>query len=350
MAEFQRALAEKGLSQQRFRIRAEMSTGEPETFRILGSRVSGGDLRGVMYGLLAAADQVRTTGRLAPAEGKPAVPIRGIRKFLHNKDLEEDWYYSREYWLAYIQMLARNRFNRFNLVFAHQTNYMAPPYPFWVGIEKFPEIRVPGLTSEQRTRNLEMLKFISQTAADHAIDFTLGIWEHNIQEGMSATVEGLNEENLGPYTYAALKKVLAECPAIRSIQVRTNSESGIPPARQVEFYRDHVYRAIREAGRLVKLDLRGWLMSDGMLEAATNAGVPLRLSCKFWASTWADRTRLPKRSQTTATWAFFASRVRMSFSGKSGTRLQPAFAVGRSRARPKNRIDRYAFRDARLRD
>jgi hypothetical protein len=48
--------------------------------------------------------------------------------------------------------------------------------------------------------------------------------------------------------------------------MRTNSESGIPPEQQVEFYRDYVYRHPR-GGRLVKLDLRGWVMSEGMLEA-----------------------------------------------------------------------------------
>ena len=31
------------------------------------------------------------------------------------------------------------------------------------------------------------------------------------------------------------------------------------------------------------LDLRGWLMQPGMLEAAENSGVPLRLSSKYWA-------------------------------------------------------------------
>ena len=40
---------------------------------------------------------------------------------------------------------------------------------------------MPGLSAEDRNRNLEMLQYISQAAADHGIDFTLGIWEHNIQ-------------------------------------------------------------------------------------------------------------------------------------------------------------------------
>ncbi len=280
-AELDRAFAERGL--RRVRIRAEVTADPPESFRILPGRVTGGDVRGLMYGLLEAAAQIRGQGRLYAAKGSPATPIRGIRSFLHNEDLEKDWYYSQDYWRDFFAMLARNRFNRFNLVFAHQTNYLAPPYPFWFTLPEFPEIRVPGLTPERQQRNLEILQFISQTATEHAIDFTLGVWEHNIQPNMTPTVEGLTPENIGPYSYAALKNILALCPTIRSVQMRTNAESGIPNDRQVEFYRDWVFRAIRETGRRVTLDMRGWSMRPGMLEAAVDSGAPLRLSSKYWA-------------------------------------------------------------------
>lgn len=283
LSEVDRALAERRLSPRAFRFRTEISQDPPESFRIEPGRISGGDLRGLMYGLLDAAEQIRRTGRVLPSKGSPATQIRGIRVFVHNHDLDESWFYSRDYWQEFFAMLARDRFNRFNLVFAHQTNYLAPPYPFWVRLEKFPAVRVPGLTEERRQQNLEMLQYISQTAADHGIDFTLGIWEHNIQHGMTPTVEGLTPENIGPYSYQALKKVLEACPAIRSVQMRTNAESGIPNDRQVSFYRDWIFRALREAGRRVTLDLRGWSMQKGMLDAAENARVPLRISTKYWA-------------------------------------------------------------------
>lgn len=279
VAELNRALVDR---RARVRVRWELNQDPPETFRIQGNRITGGDLRGLMYGLLEAAEQIRRTGRLRPTRGVPAVAIRGIRLFVDNEDLDKSWYYSEEFWRAYFQMLARDRFNRFNLVFAHQTNYLAPPYPFWVEVDQFPQIQAGGLSTQQRDRNLQMLRFISQTANDYGIDFTLGIWEHNIPPGMTPTVTGLTPDNIGPYSYAALKKVLAACPAIRSVQVRTNAESGIPRDQQVKFYRDWVFRAIREAGRRVTLDLRGWAMDPGMLEAAENAGIPLRVSSKYW--------------------------------------------------------------------
>ena len=279
-AELDRALAERHLT---LHYRTGVSQLAPEAFEIEPLRITGGDLRGLMYGLLEAAAQIRARGRLTFTKGAAATPIRGIRYFIHNHDLEERWYYSREYWDAYFAMLARQRFNRFNLVFAHQTNYLAPPYPFWLELPAFPEIRVPGLSADDRKRNLEMLQYISQGAADHGIDFTLGIWEHNIQTNMQPTVEGITRENIGPYSRAALEKILRLCPAIRSVQMRTNRESGIPDDYQVEFYRDYVFPAIRACGREVRLDLRAWAVAGGMIAAAQQVGVPLRVSTKYWA-------------------------------------------------------------------
>jgi hypothetical protein len=278
--ELDRALASRGL---KLPYKAGITALAPEAFEIAPGRITGGDLRGLMYGLLEAAAQIRATGRLAAGKGAPATRLRGIRYFIHNHDLEASWYYSREYWDEYFAMLARNRFNRFNLVFAHQTNYLAPPYPFWLDLPQFPEIRVPGVSAAERARNLEMLQYISQAATDHAIDFTLGIWEHNIQTNMKPTVEGITRENIGPYSQAALAQILKLCPAIRSVQMRTNAESGIPNDFQVEFYRDHVFPAIRDAGRQVFLDLRAWAVAGGMIDAAQKVGVPLRVSTKYWA-------------------------------------------------------------------
>jgi hypothetical protein len=50
----------------------------------------------------------------------------------------------------------------------------------------------------------------------------------------------------------------------------------------VEFYGKWIWPAIREAGRLVTLDLRGWVMRPGLMEGALGSGVPLRLSTKYW--------------------------------------------------------------------
>ena len=154
LEELAQALTARGLT---LDIRTELRPGPPELFEVLADRVIGADERGLMYGLLAAAEQIRDSGRLAPERGVPHTAMRGIRRFLHNEAMERDWYYSQEHWDAFFGMLARQRFNRFNLVFAHQTNYLAPPYPFWLDLPSFPEVRVPGLSPADRQRNLAML-------------------------------------------------------------------------------------------------------------------------------------------------------------------------------------------------
>jgi hypothetical protein len=284
-SELAAALRERGLAPTAA-PRTGLVSGKPECFSVAPDSITGSDDRGLMYGLLEAAGQIRANGRISPASGCPAVEMRGIRYFLHNHDLEQRWYYSRDYWDRYFTMLAHDRFNRFNLVFAHQTNYLAPPYPFWLSLPEFPQIGVPGLSDAQRKQNLEMLQYISQAAADHGIDFTLGVWEHDAQtrpHKMIPTTQGITRENIGPYSYAALKKILQLCPAIRSVQMRTNEESGIPNDFRVQFYRDYVYAAICDAGRPVFLDLRAWAVAKEMIEAGEQQGLKVRTSTKYWA-------------------------------------------------------------------
>ncbi|MGA2328335.1 MAG: hypothetical protein ABSH05_18820 [Bryobacteraceae bacterium] len=170
MAEVQRALAARGLKPGTIRFNTEVSTDDPESFRILPGLVSGGDLRGLMYGLLEAADQIRDTGRLVMAKGTPATPIRGIRYLLTEQDLQKDW-------PEFFAMLARNRFNRFHLILEQ------PAGPL--------------------QRHLETLRAISQAASEHGIDLILGIPPGTADE--------------------VLRKAIGSCPAIRGLELGNDS-------------------------------------------------------------------------------------------------------------------------------
>src|ERR1700727_1668254 len=68
------------------KIQAELDIQAPETFRIEpyaagGGHITGGDLRGLMYGLLEAADQIRETGRMKPVHEVPSIAVRSVRRF-----------------------------------------------------------------------------------------------------------------------------------------------------------------------------------------------------------------------------------------------------------------------------
>jgi hypothetical protein len=218
--ELDRALVERKLSPKFFRVVTEVIDDAADSFRILPGQVSGGDIRGLMYGLIEAAEQVRASGRLLAAKGSPAIRIRGVRLVLQPADLQKDWYNSRAMWQEFCGTLARSRFNRLNVVFAQQ--------------------RIETLAAEP---NLEMLRFISQTAADYAIDFTIGL-----------QTEALDDDS------GALKRVLAACPTIRSVQAA--------------LYRDWLVRTVREAGRRITLELREQDLTPDRLEAE----IPLRVT------------------------------------------------------------------------
>ena len=219
MAELNAAMAERKL---KWKNQAELSLDAPETFRIEplklgGAQITGGDLRGLMYGLLEASEQIRITGKLAKASGIPAVSLRGIRIALDAR-LEQA---PPEFWHAYFRMLARNRFNRVHVVFER----LDAPYA--------------------------LAGFLSRTASEYAIDFTLGI--------------------AGPIGAQELAHVLAICPSIRGVALGADRGA-----------RDAVFSAFRVAGRRVTLDLDGGKAEPELIEAAIANGVPLLRAAAAW--------------------------------------------------------------------
>ncbi len=173
LAELNAAIAARNL---KVKFVAELTLDPPESFRIEpfssgGAYIRGGDVRGLLYGLLEAAEQIRATGRFAKAHGERAAALRGIRLDL-DANLEHA---TDEFWRNYFQMLARNRFNRAHVVF-------------------------PELVRPYRSACV-----VSRAAADAAVDLTLGVG--------------------GKITSAEMGVLLALCPAVRSVAVEKSSGS-----------------------------------------------------------------------------------------------------------------------------
>ena len=205
-AELNTALAARKMEPALLRVITEMSADPADSYRIEGSRIFGGDLRGLMYGLLEAAEQIRANGKLSPTKAVPACQLRGVRISYENQP--------KEFWTSYIQMLARNRHNRLNLV-------------------------IP------RAPNLEQIYDLSQTANDHGIDLVL-------------TFQGEAKD---------LTDILTRCKNIRAIRLQSNPEQAFEP--------------IRRAGHLVTLELDNAQTNPSMLDAARQAGIPIRLSSSY---------------------------------------------------------------------
>ncbi|MFB3777337.1 MAG: hypothetical protein ACE141_06985 [Bryobacteraceae bacterium] len=230
--ELQRAIAERKLPPQKFRVQTEVSTDAPESFRIVGARIAGGDLRGLMYGLLEASEQIRAKGWMVQARGSAAVRIRGVRLLVQPEDLGGEWFYSRAYWDEICSTLARSRFNRLNLVFGGQTE-LGP--------------RVAGAVHA-----------IAQTALGCAVDLAI-----SLEPG------SLDGEAHG------FRSLLIESPAIRSVQWK-KGEADNPVMRLPEA----LLGALVESGRRVTLEFPSREATPELLDKLTERGIPLRLSAE----------------------------------------------------------------------
>lgn len=181
-SELDAAMAQRKL---KWKNQVELSLDAPDTFRIEpytmgGAHITGGDLRGLMYGLLEAAEQIRDSGHFTKTRGIPAASLRGVRIAV-SAELEQA---SEEFWNAYFRMLARNRFNRAHVVLTR----VEAPY------------RLP--------------QFLSRTAADYGIDVTLGI------EGEVSAQE--------------MAHLLAVCSAVRGVAIeKSNSRAAVLSALRV---------------------------------------------------------------------------------------------------------------------
>ena len=226
-----------------------MSLDPPETFRIQpytagGGRVTGGDLRGLMYGLIEAAGQMKSLGHLKAVHGAPTTPLRAVRFVAAAADLDQPWYTSEAFWRTYFQTLARSRFNRINLA-------------------------LPRLPDTSRVCGL------SQLAASYGLDFTLGLPE---PAGDPVALR------------SRLTNLLATCPLIRGLEM----DGGNAP---LEYYREAVLRTIETAGRRVTLDLRNATeridLNSLISHAVLEANLPVRLSSPSGCK---DVTGLPEGS------------------------------------------------------
>ena len=228
-------------------------SGQPESFKIQktlenGRRtvaVRGADSIGLAYGvfeLLGQMDSAATHDDLyksvSDTKRTRETRVRSIAMSVHNRDLEREWYFSRDFWNSYFELLAKSRFNQFTLIFGHQTSYFAPVFPFMLDVPGYERVRTPDFSTEDRARNLAALKMISELADQWGVEFILGIWQFNANNYGRNLVEGLSYEDLFDYCPKALAILIKQCPNIKGVQFRMNSEAGIQEDDQNRFFRE----------------------------------------------------------------------------------------------------------------
>jgi hypothetical protein len=261
--------------------------------------VSGADATGYIYGLLELAERVQfgrdALGDLHPSsalEEKPANVVRSVARAFLSEIEDKTWYYDKDFWRGYLDMLAASRFNRFNfaLGFGYDFprgvtgDYFHFPYPYLVDVPGY-NVRVVPLEDAERDRNLEMLRFIGTETAGRGIQFQLGIWTHAYawvdSPHADHHIEGLTAETHAPYCRDALAFLLKSCPEIQGLTLRVHGESGIPEG-SYPFWQT-LFEAIAGCGRAVEIDMHAKGINQTMIDMAVRTGMSVKVSPKYAA-------------------------------------------------------------------
>ena len=292
-----------------------------ESTRMAPGRLSGApaiwvsaiDPRGFIYGLLELAERVEFGHDPALAlhlqqvlEEKPANKVRSVARAFCSGVEDKAWYYDKDFWRGYLDVLVASRFNRFNFAFGfgydfpvHVTgDYFHFPYPYLLDVPGY-NVRVLRLASEdgkelpspvplpaeERDKNLGMLRFIAAETGARGLQFQLGIWTHAYQWTNSPRahhrIEGLTPATHAAYCRDALAILLKDCPEIQGLTLRVHGESGIPEG-SYPFWRT-LFEAISGSGRKIEIDMHAKGVNQIMIDMAANTGMPVKLGAKYSA-------------------------------------------------------------------
>lgn len=271
--------------------------GKVDDFKIPVLLAAGTDEPGLVYALTELADRVNSletsTAALEftqPVIEKPASRIRSIMRQFTSEVEDKKWFYDRENWIRYLDMLVYSRVNRMSFTMGMAYNsardisdgYFVFPYPFFLDVPGY-DVQAKGLSVEERERNLDMLKFIGEETVRRGMRFQLGIWTvaYKWVKSADATyqIEGLTDESHATYCRDALALLLKEVPAISGVTFRVHGESGVALGNQ-NFWETQ-FSAIANCGRTVEIDMHAKNMEPETLELALATGQPTVVSPKY---------------------------------------------------------------------
>lgn len=232
------ALQAAGVAWEQARISAEIAADKglkPEGFDLAvagdGVKITGADASGAMYGLLELAEQIRNGGArgdwkkvvatLAATRQEPYIEYRADNPFCHAAPRKDDKdhpplsFNDLEMWKAYIDMLARSRFNMLDIHGAYSFGPMFPNlYPHLVHVPEYPQVG----RKEQQDQALADFKTVVAYAKERGI--RVGIMSYEISAG------GLSKDALADYTAKAIARICKEVPDLYAIGFRIGESGG----------------------------------------------------------------------------------------------------------------------------
>jgi hypothetical protein len=278
-SELDRALAEHKLTAPDVDVRVTIGTAaEPDDQAFALDRagatvtIAGGGPAGAEYGLLELAEQIhgasgndwRTIATaLRPIKQKPWVMIRADNAFIQ---IHPFMLNDLDMWRAYIDMLARNRFNLLDLHGAYDLDTTQFPnlYPMLVKVPGYPKVGDPAA----QAKNLVSLKAIVAYAASRGV--RVALMNYSIAEdrpripGQKGVppIAGVPSDKIADYTAKATAEIIRALPQLYMLGFRVG-ETGQP----ADFFKIAYLRGFALSGRKdLRLYTRSWLTSKEQLE------------------------------------------------------------------------------------
>ena len=264
-----------------------------------GIAVSAADPRGSVYALLELAERVkfgadpRAALAIARVENAaPATRTRSIARLFSDGGHDLPWFHDRDFWLAYLDLLAASRFNRFALTLGLAYDfprgvtgdYLHFAYPYLVTVPGY-DVRVEPMAAGEREKNWASFRFIAQETARRGLNFQLGIWTHAYAWTDSPNSEhhivGLTGQSHAPYCRDALAMILKSCPQITGVSMRIHGESGIPEG-SYDFWQT-VFDAFPTIGRTIELEMHAKGLNQTMIDMAHRTGMRVKAGPKYSA-------------------------------------------------------------------
>ncbi len=284
--------------------------------------IEGADDRGLMYALLDVAGRIGWASaaedpfvHIRDADEQPDVRERAVSIYTMQRAYFEQRLFDPNYWMAYFDMLARDRFNSFVLIFGYENGgYMAPAYPYFFDVPGFPEVRVTDFTSDDQQRYASALDRLIEMAHDRGLKFTVGLWDHVYRGGVQSggvkganpgqpvpgVVWGLNRTNLMTYSRAAFAEFLKRFPGVDAVQFRMHNESGLKPGAEMHEFWRNIYQVVRDVRPSLEFNARAKEFPDDLIDLALEMGIHIRICTKYWAEQMGlpfHPTHIPRQNQ-----------------------------------------------------
>ncbi|NND08835.1 MAG: hypothetical protein HKN87_20885 [Saprospiraceae bacterium] len=246
---------------------------DAEAFSILPEgrviTIYGGDVRGLIYGTLALAEQLLNTKKLSDVDAMEEKPNLAFRAIKYNVPWETyrpssalDLHYETardiKYWEAFLDMMVKNRFNVISLWNMH-------PYTFMIKSKNFPE--ASPWTAEELAGWENLYRHIFKMAKERALDTYIVHWSIFVSEAFANAhqvaeksfyphyyVQGDTSEIVRRYLRESVKQVLEEYPDLDGIGIsHGEGMAGMTPLERQEWMDDVLIAGMLEADRPVKL-------------------------------------------------------------------------------------------------